>query len=196
MEELASALPMSGAPYTYLYVCSIFLNGTCDSPVIRLNVSTKTFALVGATLMLLDFAATAVVSSAAAAVYLSSEVHSLPFPTWMGAVIVLILFTTISLLGVRESTRVAFAVLSVHVCNCVGALGSHSDLFLRYKLLSMIILIIASSVYWGQTGLGQLKTNWKIGRTQTSGDSAVAKQLFYGICLGMLGLTGFECNFE
>jgi len=77
--------------------------------------------------MLLDFAATSVVSSAAAAVYLSSEVPSLPFPPWVGAIIVLVLFTIISLLGVRESTRVALAVLSVHVRNCVCVLGSHSD---------------------------------------------------------------------
>jgi amino acid transporter len=65
--------------------------------------------------MLLDFAATAVVSAAAAAVYLSSEAPSLPFPAWVGAVIVLVLFTIISLLGIRESTRVALVVLSVHV---------------------------------------------------------------------------------
>jgi len=60
----------------------------------------------------------------------------------------------------------------------------------------MIILIISSSVYWGRTGSGQLKANWKTGRMQAPSASAVAKQLFHGICLGMLGLTGFECNFE
>jgi uncharacterized membrane protein YkvI len=97
----------------------------------RLNVSTKTFALVGAALMLLDFVATSVVSAAAATVYLSSEVPSLPFPAWVGAVIVLLLFTIISLLGVRESTRVALAVLSVHVRNSVDVWTFHPDFVLR-----------------------------------------------------------------
>ena len=83
--------------------------------LLRLNVSTKAFALIGAALLLLDFAATAIVSAAASAVYLSGEVPSLPFPTWVGAVIILVLFTLVSLIGVRESSRIALIVLSLHV---------------------------------------------------------------------------------
>ncbi|KAJ3476620.1 hypothetical protein NLI96_g11036 [Meripilus lineatus] len=66
MEELASALPMGGAPYSYL-----------------LNVSSKTLALIGAAALLLDYAATAVVSAATAATYLDGEVN-LPFPHTLG----------------------------------------------------------------------------------------------------------------
>lgn len=120
MEELVAALPMSGAPYTYLYVplCR-YLSLASRRPLSRLNVSTKPFALVGAALMLLDFASTAIVSAAAASVYLSGEVASLPFPSWVGAFIVVIIFTVLSLLEVRESLRVALAVLSFHVGNCM-----------------------------------------------------------------------------
>ncbi|PPQ71248.1 hypothetical protein CVT26_010990 [Gymnopilus dilepis] len=159
MEELASALPISGAPYTYI-----------------LNVSTKSFALVGAALLILDFSSTAIVSAATAAAYLAGEVPSLPFPTWVGAALVLLIFTVVSLMGVRESARIALAVLSLH-------------------LISMSTLIIASCVHWGTTGLGQLKANWELGRS-TGGTSAasVARQIYYGVCLGMLGLTGFECT--
>ena len=82
---------------------------------LRLNVSTKAFALFGAALLLLDFAATSVVSAAASAVYISGEVPSLPFPTWVGSIIVLVTFTCISLMGVRESTRIALIVLVIHV---------------------------------------------------------------------------------
>jgi amino acid transporter len=64
---------------------------------------------------LLDFASTSIVSAATAATYLAGEVPALPFPTWVGAVIVLALFTIVSLMGVRESARIAFAVLSLHV---------------------------------------------------------------------------------
>jgi len=80
-----------------------------------LNVSTKTFALAGAALLLLDFASTSIVSAATAAAYLAGEVPALPFPAWVGAVIVLALFTIVSLMGVRESARIALAVLSLHV---------------------------------------------------------------------------------
>ncbi|KAJ3506729.1 hypothetical protein NLJ89_g6709 [Agrocybe chaxingu] len=157
MEELASALPISGAPYTYI-----------------LNVSTKSFALIGAALLLLDFASTAIVSAATAASYLAGDVPLLPFPPWVGAVIVLLLFTVISLIGVRESARLALTVLSFHV-------------------LTMIVLAIVSFVHWAHIGNSQLKANWHLGRSQGSSLNSVARQIYYGICLGMLGLTGFEC---
>jgi len=81
----------------------------------RLNVSTKSFALAGAALLLLDFASTSIVSAATAATYLAGEVPALPFPTWVGAVIVLVIFTIVSLMGVRESARIALVVLTLHV---------------------------------------------------------------------------------
>lgn len=117
MEELASALPISGAPYTYI-----------------LNVSTRGFALIGASLLLLDFASTAVVSAATAATYLAGEVPGLPFPAWVGTVIVLVIFTIVSLMGVQESARIALVVLSFHIS-------------------TMIVLIVASSIHWGKIGI-------------------------------------------
>ena len=79
----------------------------------RLHVSTKSFALLGASLLLLDYASTSVVSAATAASYLAGEVN-LPFPTFVGAIIMLSTFTLISLSGIRESARLALAVLSFH----------------------------------------------------------------------------------
>ena len=101
----------------------------------RLNVSTKAFALFGAALLLLDFAATSVVSAAASAVYISGEVPSLPFPTWVGSIIILVTFTCISLLGVRESTRIALIVLVIHVFY-----------FIQFLWLVLIILLRSSSL--------------------------------------------------
>ncbi|KAG1872974.1 amino acid permease-domain-containing protein [Suillus subalutaceus] len=155
MEEMASALPISGAPYTYL-----------------LNVSTKSVALLGAALLLLDFSATAVVSAATAASYLAGEV-SLPFPVYIGAALVFVLFTFVSLSGLRESARVATGILVMH-----GVV--------------MIILIVASVIAWGRGGMAQLSSNWLLGHAGLS-PAAIARQVFNGICLGMLGLTGFEC---
>jgi len=59
----------------------------------------------------------------------------------------------------------------------------------------MIMLIIVSSVHWAQIGINQLQANWEHGRATTGIDvNSVARQIYYGICLGMLGLTGFECK--
>jgi uncharacterized membrane protein YkvI len=79
-----------------------------------MNVTTKALALIGAVLLLLDFAATSVVSAATASSYLAGEVN-LPFPSWVGAVFVFVIFTAISLSGVKESVRVALLVLGFHV---------------------------------------------------------------------------------
>ncbi|KAJ7291814.1 AAAP amino acid permease [Mycena rebaudengoi] len=155
MEELASALPISGAPYSYI-----------------LNVAGKSLALLGAALLLLDFASTSVVSTATAAAYLSGEVR-LPFPEFVAAALLLVAFTLVSLTGLKESARIAFVVLAFHIT-------------------TMIALAIASCVHWGKSGNSQLWLNWVEG--QASSGSAIARQIFDGFCLGMLGLTGIECS--
>ena len=128
MVELGSALPISGAPYTYLYVPSkiISINILIRAHVFqldRLNGSTKSVALVGAALLLLDFAATAVVSAATASSYLAGEV-GLSFPLYIGVLLVFVLFTAVSLMGLKESARIASGVLAFHVCGyCVAWVG-------------------------------------------------------------------------
>ena len=160
----------------------------------RLNVSTKCFALIAASLLLLDFASTVVVSAATAAAYLDGEVSNLPFPSWVGAVIILVVFTMLSLSGVRETARIALVVLILHVSFIwfvifMGTANTPHPI----KLTTMAALIIASSIHWANIGTYQLKVNWDLGRSETSSTNSVAKQIFYGVCLGMLGLTGFEC---
>ncbi|KAJ6623648.1 amino acid permease-domain-containing protein [Mycena sp. CBHHK59/15] len=155
MEELSSALPISGAPYSYI-----------------LNVSQKSLALIGAALLLLDFASTSVVSAATAASYLAGEV-SIPFPAFVSAILLLAIFALVSLTGLKESARIAFVVLSFHVA-------------------TMIALTVASSVHWAKAGNAQFRQNWADG--QAPSGTALARQLFNGFCLGMLGLTGIECS--
>ncbi|TRM67071.1 amino acid permease-domain-containing protein [Schizophyllum amplum] len=154
MEELADALPIGGAPYSYI-----------------LNSSTKAIALAGAALLLLDYAATSIVSAATAVTYIQGEV-TLPFPAFVATLIILGIFTAVSLCGVKESARVAFGVLLYHV-------------------LTMLVLIIVACVHWSRTGLVQLQENWE---TVPAEPRSIVRQIFYGFCLGMLGLTGFECT--
>ncbi|EIW79641.1 AAAP amino acid permease [Coniophora puteana RWD-64-598 SS2] len=160
MEELGSALPISGGSYAYL-----------------LNVSTKFLALISAALLLLDFAATAVVSAATASSYLDDAItmsgsRSAPFPIFVGALLILALFMLVSLCGARESARVASGVLVFH-------------------LVTMIVLIIVSAVAWGHSGNGVLAANWHAG---SHNGHSIAKAIWDGVCIGMLGLTGFECT--
>ncbi|KAJ7159241.1 amino acid permease-domain-containing protein [Mycena crocata] len=155
MEELASALPITGAPYSYI-----------------LNASRKSLALLGAALLLLDFASTSVVSAATASSYLAGET-ALPFPTFVPAALILILFALVSLSGLKESARLAFAVMLLHVG-------------------TMAALAAAAAVHWGRTGSVQLRANWVKGQAPDA--VALARQLFNGFCIGMLGLTGIECT--
>ena len=55
----------------------------------------------------------------------------------------------------------------------------------------MLVLAVASIIVWGRTGNAQLHENWIAGQATSGRD--IAHQIFNGICIGMLGLTGFEC---
>lgn len=77
--------------------------------------------------MLLDFASTSVVSAATAASYLAGEM-TLPFPTFIGALLVLVLFTLISLSGVKESSRIALTLLLFHVGFSIITYTANNDI--------------------------------------------------------------------
>lgn len=55
----------------------------------------------------------------------------------------------------------------------------------------MAMLIIASAVHWGRSGNAVISNNWHSDPANTPGSIAYA--IFFGACLGLLGLTGFEC---
>ena len=56
----------------------------------------------------------------------------------------------------------------------------------------MCILMIISVVAWTHRGNGTLQHNW----SYTAGLSGreLTRQLFKGICISFLGVTGFECK--
>jgi hypothetical protein len=100
----------------------------------RLQVASKTFALVGAAILLLDFASTAVVSSATAARYVINE---LPFnsPEWACSAIILGVFLVVAMIGIKESAHVALGILTFHVRDTHNALilttsaNEYSDIY-------------------------------------------------------------------
>jgi amino acid transporter len=155
-----------------------------------LNISSKAFALVGAALLLLDFASTSVTSAATAASYLAGEI-ALPFPAYVGAFCVLVAFTAVNLSGIRESARVALVVLSFHV-KYFAIVNESSDGANHLQIATMMMLAIASIIAWTRIGNQQLMENWNTGHTPSAHE--VARQIFIGFCIAMLGLTGFECE--
>ena len=60
--------------------------------------------------------------------------------------------------------------------------------------MTMGTLFVASAVTWGRQGNEQIRLNWHNG-IQTLSANDVAHHIFNGICIGVLGLTGFECTF-
>ncbi|KAE9408696.1 hypothetical protein BT96DRAFT_1013316 [Gymnopus androsaceus JB14] len=139
MEELSSAFPICGAPYSYI-----------------LNISNKSLAILSAALLFLDFASTSVISAATATSYLAGEVE-LPFPEFVGVILILVIFTLVSLAGIKESNRVAFGVLSFHIT-------------------AMIVLVIAGFVHWARNGNAQITQNWHDGKASSAAE--IAKQIF------------------
>ena len=59
-------------------------------------------------------------------------------------------------------------------------------------MATMIALIIAAFVAWFRHGNSIIHSNWT---TRQPGSAAgIVHQIFDGVCLGMLGMTGFECE--
>jgi hypothetical protein len=110
----------------------------------------------------------AVVSAGSAGGYLAGEVN-LPFSQALLPVFILILFSGVCLLGIRESSVVALTIISFHI-------------------VTMVVLAITSIVRWGINGNSLLAENWAA--AQPGSASEIARQIFYGVSLGFLGNTG------
>jgi hypothetical protein len=54
------------------------------------------------------------------------------------------------------------------------------------------MLIVAGGVHWASIGNVNLIANWRMVNDASLWD--VGRQMFHGVCIGMLGLTGFECQ--
>jgi hypothetical protein len=84
-------------------------------------------------------------------------------------IFILILFSGVCLLGIRESSGVALTIISFH-------------------LITMIVLALTSIIRWGINGNSVLAENWTA--AQPGSASEIARQIFYGVSLGFLGNTG------
>jgi len=150
--EVVGALPLNGGAYNAL-----------------LNTTSKSTASFAATLTLLSYMATAVISANEAIHYLH---HIIPvMPIIPVTVVLLILFAILVIGGISESAKVAVGIFLFH-------LGS-------LLLLSGFIIF-----YLFQNGGQTFFDNWHL---PLQGGS-ITNAIFLGFAVSMLGVSGFESS--
>lgn len=164
--EVVGALPLNGGAYNAL-----------------LNTTTKTWASMAATLTLLSYMATAVISGEEAMHYLSkidwfhflhydtpALIHQF-FPSWIEVATVLLLsaFALLVINGISESSIVAIAIFIFH-------------------LLSMALLMGATVYFLANNGMEMFNINW------TNKSDNMWWAIFMGFSVSMLGISGFESS--
>lgn len=150
--EVVGALPLNGGAYNAL-----------------LNTTSKSMASFAATLTLLSYMATAVISANEAIHYLH---HLIPaIPIIITTIILLSFFAVLTIGGVSESAKVAIGIFLFHLSS--------------FAILSIFIVYFLSTNGWGT-----FLENWHLPTTGGSIKNAV----FFGFAASMLGVSGFESS--
>jgi len=153
--EVVGALPLNGGAYNAL-----------------LNTTSKRMSSIAATLTLLSYMATAVISANEAIHYLfhlfGIHDNNLIILATIG---LLAIFAGLAIMGIKESSKVAIAIFIFH-------------------LTVMSALIIALIVYVAQHGFDIFIENWH--RPLEKGSIWMA--IFFGFAASMLGISGFESS--
>ena len=150
--EVVGALPLNGGAYNAL-----------------LNTTSKNMASFAATLTILSYMATSVISANEAMYYLSEIFPSIEIVS--ATVLLLSLFAGLTILGIRESSIVAIIIFIFH-------------------LVSMVFLIGAILFFLFRTGMGTFVQNW---HSPIPGGS-IWIAIFFGFSASMLGISGFESS--
>lgn len=153
--EVVTALPINGGSYTALS-----------------NTTSKRVASIAASLSLLSYIATAVVSAESAINYLQLIVPSINTHTgtMLGTIAVLALFAFLNILGLSESANVAMVMFFAH-------------------LFTLIVLIVWSFIWACQNDWVIFKENLD---TPYPSNQTWAPALYFGYAAALLGITGFE----
>lgn len=147
-------------------VCALPLNGGAYNAL--LNTTSKYMASYAATLTILSYMATSVISANEAMRYL----HSLwtTEPVVLSTILLLIFFAFLAILGIRESSKVAIVIFIFH-------------------LTSMMLLIGFVFYYLFSVGFGTLYENWNL-----PVEGSITTAIFLGFSASMLGISGFESS--
>jgi len=150
--EVVGALPLNGGAYNAL-----------------LNTTSKHIASLAATLTLLSYMATAVISASEAMHYLHHIVP--PLPVVLATVVLLALFMGVTILGISESAIVAQVIFVFH-------------------LFSLVLLTGAIALHLFNNGLGVFYSN----NGMPLAYGSVRMAIFWGFAAAMLGISGFESS--
>ncbi|MDQ6472921.1 APC family permease [Flavobacterium sp. LHD-80] len=150
--EVVGAIPLNGGAYNVL-----------------LNTSTKKLASLAATLTVLSYMATAVISASEGMHYLHGIFEGLNVT--IATVVILILFTFLAILGIGESAFVAVIIFVTHIT-------------------TLTLLVLASIWFLFSHGLETFHINWQT--PLATGNIKTA--LFLGFSAAMLGISGFESS--
>jgi amino acid transporter len=150
--EVVGALPLNGGAYNAL-----------------LNTTSKSMASFAATLTLLSYMATAVISANEAIHYLH---HLIPkMPVIPATIALLFIFATLVIGGISESAKVAIGIFLFH-------------------LSSLVILALFIIYYLYHNGTDIFIENWHMPLREGS----ISKAIFLGFAASMLGVSGFESS--
>ena len=126
-------------------------------------------ASLAATLTILSYMATAVISANEAMHYAHSLMNSIPII--VATIILLALFMGLNIIGIGESSRVAIFIFIFH-------------------LVSLVLLSVFGALYLFQNG-------WEIFSENSNAplpEGGIKAALFFGFAAAMLGISGFESS--
>lgn len=149
--EVVGALPLNGGAYNAL-----------------LNTTKKSTASFAASLTVLSYMATAVISASEAIKYAHSLWHNIPIV--YATIALLLVFMGLVILGIGESSKVAIAIFMFH-------------------LTSLVILCAFCIYFLFSNGFDILINNFK-----SPIEGSIATALFFGFAAAMLGISGFESS--
>ena len=150
--EVVGALPLNGGAYNAL-----------------LNTTSKSMASFAATLTLLSYMATAVISANEAIHYLHHLIPPMPIIT--ATIILLSFFALLTIGGITESAKVAVGIFLFH-------------------LVSLVVLSGFITYFLSNNGIDLFLENWNL---PVKGGSITAA-IFFGFAASMLGVSGFESS--
>ena len=149
--EAVGALPLNGGVYNIL-----------------LNTTSKGNASIAACLTILSYMATAVISASEAVNYLQSVFSFIPVV--ITTFFLLLAFLGLTVLGLKESSRVATGIFITH-------------------MISISVLIVSLLWFLIFNGFSTLFENFSL-----PVKGSIASALFFGFSAAMLGISGFESS--
>ena len=149
--EVVGALPLNGGAYNAL-----------------LNTTKKSTASFAASLTVLSYMATAVISASEAIKYAHSLWHGIPIV--YATIALLLVFMGLVILGIGESSKVAIVIFLFH-------------------LTSLVILCLFCIYFLFNNGFEILISNFK-----SPVNGSITTALFFGFAAAMLGISGFESS--